>query len=58
MPNPTFTPTASSYSGEFAGKYLAASLLTAKTLDDAKQLAMLFNYWVARKNRNREMEES
>ena len=35
MPNPTFTPTASSYSGEFAGKYLAASLLTAKTLDDA-----------------------
>jgi hypothetical protein len=35
MPNPTFTPIASSYSGEFAGKYLAASLLTAKTLDDA-----------------------
>jgi hypothetical protein len=33
MPNPTIT--ASSYSGEFAGKYLAASLLTAKTLDDA-----------------------
>ena len=33
MPNPTIT--SSSYSGEFAGKYLAASLLTAKTLDDA-----------------------
>jgi len=33
MPNPTIT--ASSYAGEFAGKYLAASLLTAKTLDDA-----------------------
>jgi hypothetical protein len=33
MPNPTIT--ASSYAGEFAGKYIAASLLTAKTLDDA-----------------------
>lgn len=33
MPNPTIT--SSSYAGEFAGKYLAASLLTAKTLDDA-----------------------
>ena len=33
MPNPTIT--SSSYSGEFAGRYLAASLLTAKTLDDA-----------------------
>ena len=33
MPNPTIT--GSSYSGEFAGKYIAASLLTAKTLDDA-----------------------
>ena len=33
MPNPTIT--ASSYAGEFAGKYLAASLLTAKTLDDS-----------------------
>ena len=33
MPNPTIT--GSSYSGEFAGRYLAASLLTAKTLDDA-----------------------
>lgn len=33
MPNPTIT--SSSYSGSFAGKYLAASLLTAKTLDDA-----------------------
>ena len=33
MPNPTIT--SSSYSGEFAGKYIAASLLTAKTLDDA-----------------------
>ena len=33
MPNPTIT--SSSYQGEFAGKYLAASLLTAKTLDDA-----------------------
>ena len=28
------TITSSSYSGEFAGKYLAASLLTAKTIDD------------------------
>jgi hypothetical protein len=35
MPNPTFTPTASSYVGEFAGKYIAASLFAAKTLDDA-----------------------
>ena len=33
MPNPTIT--SSSYAGEFAGKYIAASLLTAKTLDDA-----------------------
>ena len=33
MPNPTIT--GSSYAGEFAGKYLAASLLTAKTLDEA-----------------------
>ena len=33
MPNPTIT--GSSYAGEFAGKYIAASLLTAKTLDDA-----------------------
>ena len=33
MPNPTIT--SSSYSGEFAGKYIAASLLAAKTLDDA-----------------------
>jgi len=33
MPNPTIT--GSSYSGEFAGKYIAASLLAAKTLDDA-----------------------
>tara|TARA_R110000822_G_scaffold128628_5_gene264507 strand:+ start:1493 stop:2416 length:924 start_codon:yes stop_codon:yes gene_type:complete len=33
MPNPTITN--SSYAGEFAGKYLAASLLTAKTLDDS-----------------------
>jgi len=33
MPNPTIT--SSSYAGEFAGKYLAASLLAAKTLDDA-----------------------
>ena len=33
MPNPTIT--ASSYAGEFAGKYIEASLLTAKTLDDA-----------------------
>ena len=32
MPNPTIT--SSSYAGEFAGKYIAASLLT-KTLDDA-----------------------
>ena len=32
MPNPTIT--SSSYSGEFAGKYLAAGLLTAKTLDE------------------------
>ena len=32
MPNPTITN--SSYSGEFAGKYLAAGLLTAKTLDE------------------------
>ena len=33
MSNPTIT--SSSYAGEFAGKYIAASLLTAKTLDDA-----------------------
>mgnify|MGYP001369376044 CR=1 FL=1 len=33
MPNPTIT--SSSYSGEFARKYLAASLLAAKTLDDS-----------------------
>ena len=33
MPNPTIT--SSSYAGEFAGKYIAASLLTAKTLDEA-----------------------
>ena len=33
MPNPTIT--SSSYAGEFAGMYIAASLLTAKTLDDA-----------------------
>ncbi len=33
MPNPTIT--GSSYAGQFAGKYIAASLLTAKTLDDA-----------------------
>ena len=33
MPNPTIT--SSSYSGQFASKYLAASLLSAKTLDDA-----------------------
>ena len=33
MPNPTIT--SSSYAGQFAGKYIAASLLTAKTLDDA-----------------------
>jgi hypothetical protein len=33
MPNPTIT--GSSYAGEFAGKYIAASLLTAKTLDEA-----------------------
>ena len=32
MPNPTIT--SSSYSGEFAGKYLAAGLLSAKTLDE------------------------
>jgi hypothetical protein len=32
MPNPTITN--SSYSGEFAGKYLAAGLLSAKTLDE------------------------
>ena len=31
MPNPTIT--SSSYSGEFAGKYLSASLLSASTLD-------------------------
>jgi len=31
MPNPTIT--GSSYAGEFAGKYLAASLFAAKTLD-------------------------
>lgn len=31
MPNPTITN--SSYSGEFAGKYLSASLLSASTLD-------------------------
>ena len=33
MPNPTIT--GSSYAGEFAGKYLAASLFAAKTLDEA-----------------------
>jgi hypothetical protein len=32
MPNPTITN--SSYSGEFAGKYLGAALLSAKTLDE------------------------
>jgi hypothetical protein len=31
MPNPTIT--SSSYAGEFAGKYLAAALLSADTLD-------------------------
>ena len=33
MPNPTHTPVASSYAGEFAGKYLGAALLSASTLD-------------------------
>ena len=33
MPNPTIT--GSSYAGEFAGKYIAASLFAAKTLDEA-----------------------
>ena len=33
MPNPTIT--GSSYSGQFASKYLAASLFAAKTLDEA-----------------------
>jgi hypothetical protein len=33
MPNPTFSPTPSSYAGEFAGKYLGAALLSASTLD-------------------------
>ena len=32
MPNPTIT--GSSYSGSFAGKYIAASLFSAKTLDE------------------------
>ena len=32
MPNPTIT--GSSYAGEFAGKYIAASLFSAKTLDE------------------------
>jgi len=32
MPNPTIT--SSSYAGEFAGKYLGAALLSAKTLDE------------------------
>jgi len=32
MPNPTITN--SSYSGEFAGKYISASLFSAKTLDE------------------------
>lgn len=33
MPNPTHTPVASTYAGEFAGKYLGAALLSASTLD-------------------------
>ena len=32
---PTTTSITTTYAGEFAGKYIAASLLTAKTLDDA-----------------------
>ena len=32
MPNPTIT--GSSYAGQFAGKYIAASLFSAKTLDE------------------------
>ena len=33
MPNPTFSPTPSSYSGQFASKYLGSALLSASTLD-------------------------
>ena len=33
MANPTHTPVASTYAGEFAGKYLGAALLSASTLD-------------------------